>query len=294
MNDSVQPEPSPVAAPDKELRTFGKFLETAPPDFAEEVCERSERKSNHGTGLYLSEPDLQLHCESQKCGGVRTFYCTTGDVFLPEDKDNEVFLRYVCRNCRYVATVKTFALLVKGSARTGLVQKLGENPPFGPPTPSRVFRLIGEEYRELFLQGRRSENKGLGIGAYAYYRRIVEHQKGKFIDEIRKVAEKIGASADTLKSFNDARAETQFATAIEKVKTAIPQSLLIDGRHNPLTLLHTALSEGLHELTDEECLTLARSIRVLLIELAERISTALKEEAELKSAVSQLLNRKTK
>jgi hypothetical protein len=64
--------------------------------------------------------------------------------------------------------------------------------------------------------------------------------------------------------------------------------------HNPLTLLHNALSEGLHELTDEECLTLARSIRVVLVELAERISTALKEEAQLKSAVSQLLNRKPK
>jgi hypothetical protein len=178
-----------------------------------------------------------------------------------------------------------------GSGPTGPVAKLGELPPFGPPTPSRVFRLIGEEYRELFLQGRRSENKGLAIGAYAYYRRIVEHQKGRIIDEIRKVAEKLGASGDVLKSFIDARTETQFATAIERVKTAIPQSLLIDG-HNPLTLLHTALSEGLHELTDEECLSLARSIRVVLIELAERISTALKDEAELKGAVSNLLNRR--
>jgi hypothetical protein len=55
---------------------------------------------------------------------------------------------------------------------------------------------------------------------------------------------------------------------------------------------HNALSEGLHELTDEECLALATSIRVVLVELAERITTALKEQTELKSAVSQLLNRK--
>jgi anti-sigma regulatory factor (Ser/Thr protein kinase) len=59
-------------------------------------------------------------------------------------------------------------------------------------------------------------------------------------------------------------------------------------------LLHDALSDGIHEFTDEECLKLARSIRVVLIELAERISTALKEEAELKTAVSELLNRKPK
>jgi hypothetical protein len=290
VTDPAQLEPLPGEPPEKVLRTFAEFLETTPPDSTEEVRERSQRRANF-TGLYLRLPDLELHCDSEKCGGVRTFYSTSGSISLKADEVNEVFLRYVCRNCRYLATVKTFALLVKGSGQTGFVAKLGEDPPFGPPTPSRVFRLIGEEYRELFLQGRRSENKGLGIGAYAYYRRIVEHQKGRIIDEIRKVAEKLGVSAEIVKSFIDARAETQFATAIDKVKTAIPQSLLIDG-HNPLTLLHTALSEGLHELTDQECLSLARDIRVVLIELAERISTALKEEAELKSAVSHLLNRR--
>jgi hypothetical protein len=292
MSDPTPAASLPLEAPEKVFRPFAEFLETAPPDSAEEVRERSHKLPNF-TGLYLQLPDLQLHCDSEKCGGVRVFYSSSGRISLKADEVNEVFLRYVCRNCRYLATVKTFALLVKGSGQTGLVAKLGEDPPFGPPTPSRVFRLIGEEYRELFLQGRRSENKGLGIGAYAYYRRIVEHQKGRIIDEIRKVAEKLGAPAEIVKSFIDARAETQFATAIETVKTAIPQSLLIDG-HNPLTLLHTALSEGLHELTDAECLSLARSIRVVLIELAERISTALKEEAELKSAVGHLLNRKTK
>jgi len=64
--------------------------------------------------------------------------------------------------------------------------------------------------------------------------------------------------------------ETQFSKAIETIKAAIPESLLIDG-HNPLTLLHDALSEGLHAQTNEDCLELATSIRVVLTELAERI-----------------------
>jgi hypothetical protein len=67
--------------------------------------------------------------------------------------------------------------------------------------------------------------------------------------------------------------------------------LLIDG-HNPLTLLHTALSEGLHAQSDEDCLEFASDIRVVMTELADRISQALKDEAELKSAISRLLSRK--
>jgi hypothetical protein len=59
-------------------------------------------------------------------------------------------------------------------------------------------------------------------------------------------------------------------------------------------LLHSALSEGIHAQTDEECLEIATSIRVVLSELADRISIALKDHAELKQAVSRLLNRNTR
>src|SRR6266481_2877257 len=277
--DNPAEKPPQKAAP-KPL-TFAQVLETSPPDVAEDVSERTGLTvpiRGGGQATCLAKPDLQLHCDD--CEGVRTFYCSEKNEIFVNTGPNYIYLPYLCRNCRSVA--KVFSIVVLGKNKVGSVQKLGENPPFGPPTPPRVFKLIGEEYRELFLQGRRAENKGLGIGAYAYYRRIVEHQKGQIIEEIGKVAKKLGATPEVMKTFTDARSETQFATAIEKIKAGIPQSLLIDN-HNPLTLLHTALSEGLHEQTDEECLALATSIRVVLTELADRISTALKEEASLKS-----------
>ena len=175
---------------------------------------------------------------------------------------------------------------------TGAATKLGETPPFGPNTPARVITLIGRD-RELFLQGRRAENHAMGIGAFAYYRRVVENQKTRIIREIAKVAAKLGAKSDVLKEFEAAAKETQFSTAIEQIKHGIPDVLLIDGQHNPLTLLHSALSEGLHANTDAECLEIAQAIRVVLTELADRISQALKKEAELTTAVSRLLNRKS-
>lgn len=88
-----------------------------------------------------------------------------------------------------------------------------------------------------------------------------------------------------------AATETQFNTAVELIKDGIPESLRIHG-HNPLTLLYRALSEGLHDRSDEECLMLARSIRLVLTELAERIGQALRDERELHEAVTRLLTRK--
>ena len=75
------------------------------------------------------------------------------------------------------------------------------------------------------------------------------------------------------------------------VGDAFPQALLIDG-HNPLKLLHKALSRGMHAETDKECLENAEDIRVVLTTLAERISAVLKEESKLKSALTRLMNPK--
>ena len=47
------------------------------------------------------------------------------------------------------------------------------------------------------------------------------------------------------------------------IKDGIPESLLVDG-HNPLTVLYTALSAGIHGQTDELCLERAASIRLVL------------------------------
>ena len=59
-----------------------------------------------------------------------------------------------------------------------------------------------------------------------------------------------------------------------------------------LTLLHDALSDGVHELSDSECLELAAAIRTILTALAERITDALKDEAEMREALGTLFRRK--
>ncbi len=169
----------------------------------------------------------------------------------------------------------------------GECYKFGELPLYGPPTPSKLIKLIGPD-REIFLKGRRCENQGLGIGAFVYYRRVVENQKNRILDEIIKVSEKISASEESIAALKEAKKEIQFSKALASVKDAIPQALLING-HNPLTLLHSALSEGLHNQTDEHCLDIASSVRVILGELSDRLGQALKDEAELNHALSKLL-----
>lgn len=288
MADASEPKAA-LASESKGMR-WADFLATAPPDSSSEISDLWVFKEHKPR---LNTPDVFLHCDSEACDGPRFFEYCSGETYFEVGKWRFMFLHFLCRNCR--RKKKTYACAAKTESNVppvGTATKLGEIPPFGPNTPARVITLIGGD-RELFLQGRRAENRAMGIGAFAYYRRVVENQKTRIVGEIAEVAAKLGAKSDVLKEFEDAAKETQFSTAIEQIKHGIPDVLLIDGQHNPLTLLHSALSEGLHANTDAECLEIAQAIRVVLTELADRISQALKKEVELTTAVSRLLNRKS-
>ena len=287
------PEPEQEPAP----LSLAEFLEAVPPSEIRPISDiaTAEYRPGGPPSTQMRTPELQLYCG--RCNGTRFFRVVRQTIpELTPKKFKYFFVTYICSNCR--SEKKDFALAAKIDATppvdepatrgplTGECYKFGEDPLYGPPVPSRLISLIGPD-REIFLKGRRCENQGLGIGAFVYYRRVVENQKSRILGEIIKVAEKIGAPSALITTLTKAKAETQFKRALESVRDALPQVLLINGQ-NPLTLLHSALSEGVHVQTDEHCLLVAHAVRVVLTELSDRLGQALKDEAELKNAISLL------
>ena len=266
-----------------EVKSFKEFLENTPPGKLVEVSDfiGVEPPGNK----YLETPKLKLYCDNDDCQGYRFFAYTANRRYLGEGINN-IYITYWCENCG--ETFKTFA--IRAIPLEELVFKYGEVPPFGPPIPARAIELIGPD-RDLFLTGRRAESQGMGIGAFVYYRRVVENQKDKIFDEVIRVTNTISPDNPILEELKEAKGETQFTKAVEKIKHALPESLHING-YNPLTLLHSALSGGVHEYSDEECLELAGDIRKILIEFADKLGQALKEDAELNAAVTRLAKTK--
>jgi hypothetical protein len=66
--------------------------------------------------------------------------------------------------------------------------------------------------------------------------------------------------------------DNSFSRSLNAVKDAIPSSLKIMGNHNPLSILHDCLSDGVHNLSDEECLEMDQKARAALVALIERIA----------------------
>lgn len=281
------------AAEEPSVLTTADFLESIPPNQLRKISDLSRRVyRKRGYVDEFNATELQFHCPNDKCNGTRFFrfldqYAPT----LTEKSYRYFYLIYRCSNCQQFDKIFSLAAKIDSEEEaTGECFKFGETPPFGPPTPARLISLIGPD-REVFLKGRRCENQGLGIGAFIYYRRVVENQKNRILEEIVKVSKKLGAAKKSIDALNEAINETQFSKALTMVKDSIPESLLING-HNPMLLLHGALSHGVHDRSDEECLELASGVRVVLAELSERLSQALKDEAELTKVLSTLTKRK--
>ncbi|MDE0690328.1 MAG: hypothetical protein OXI61_19375 [Candidatus Poribacteria bacterium] len=295
MKDHNEQEEVQTEATDQ---TISEFLQSTPPNQWRHISNLSVQQNvgPYPSSVRINTPYLELHCSSDFCNGVRFFRCTnifssTG-TYLEKNKQNYLYVTYQCSNCQMTQKVYSLAVMLFTDEQSyEMCCKLGEIPPYGPPLPSRLIKLIDPD-RDIFLKGHECENQGLGIGAFTYYRRVVENQKNRILAEIVKVSEKIGVPQDKIDTLREAIKETRFSKALEMAKDVMPESLLIDG-HSPIRLLYRALSRGVHELSDEECLKLANSIRLVLGELSERLSTVLKDKTELTEAISTLMHHKS-
>ena len=272
------------------LEEMKVFLESVPPNvsvripgLAKECVGGEFGATRYWEIVDSSSPSrLDLHCNVDD--GARRFSASESNSL---DRGYR-FLEYVCRDCGEYS--KTYALLTKldytGGDGIPEIMKLGEFPPFSAPISARIQTLLDKDDLELYQKGSRSEAQGLGIGAATYFRRIVESCWKLLVTKLRDAAKKLGY--DDLTAFDDALKEIRFSAAVDKLKDAIPDKLLILNGDNPLTVLYSPLSTQLHELTDEECLQQAADIRTVLTALLENIADVLKDQEALKRAANRL------
>jgi hypothetical protein len=164
--------------------------------------------------------------------------------------------------------------------------KVGQQPPYEINPDPTLSKRLGD-YSDLFKKGLICESQGYGIGAFAYYRRIVEAVIDQLLNDIE------GLIADDDKAQYTAalqRTKASFVATekIEVVKHLIP-TILRPGGANPLGILHTALSEGIHALSDEECLDRAVAVREAMIFLVHQVAETKSSAQKFNAHIRKLL-----
>ena len=244
----------------------------------------------YGTQLqrWLPMPDIEMHCRKE--GEVRRF-ATNRElwIYAPDSAISPFhFFRYGCRNCGNSAKTIAIALEVKSEGRGDVeVMKLGEYPPFAAPI-TKELRCLLDDAAGLFEQGWHCERCGLGIGAAAYYRRVVELKWKTLVQAMKSAAGAIDASSEVLARFEQAVKQTQFSRAVDLLKDGFPDQLYASTGENPITLLHRSLSVDLHTRSDSECLEIAGATRKVLQAMVETMERLQEEHGILKEAVKKL------
>ncbi len=181
-------------------------------------------------------------------------------------------LSYQCSDCE--SEVHHFWVLADFDGLT--VQKVGQHPALDISIPVPLEKLLNtSSVLALYRKGAVTEAHGYGIGAFAYYRRVVESVAAHLIDKIEE-AMPPSARAEHATTLALIRAEQKMERRIQLAAKVLPGHLSPDGR-NPLDILFTALSQGLHQgdpaLDDGECLERARIIRKVLTFLTAELAS---------------------
>jgi len=239
-----------------------------------------------------------LYCGLDGCNEYSNFeLLNLSNTQINLTKPSIYLLGYKCCNCkekeyRFYLEITSVEKQYANNSSSFKIQKVGQSPRHGKVLPKKASKLLGSE-RDLFFKGTLSENQGMGIGAFTYYRRVLDAQKDKIFDEIIKVLRLSSGNEELISELLAAKKESQFTKAVDKIKSALPESLKIIGK-NPLKLLYAALSKGLHSQTDQECLGAAQDIKLILCEFAEKLELALRNSDELASAVKRLVEKAAK
>jgi hypothetical protein len=152
------------------------------------------------------------------------------------------------------------------------IRKIGQYPApeaAGVKLPKEISDFLDDEGREFYRKGLKNLELEYGIGAIAYFKKMIETEIEKIVEAIsnpyshdgNKIAEAIAAY----------KKDQQKSKLIEDITPYLPQSLKEHGA-NILLMLHDAASIGIHELTEKECIKKSKDIDTLFRYLIRKIN----------------------
>lgn len=161
--------------------------------------------------------------------------------------------------------ISSFSFLIRNEKLT----KIGQFPSAADIQLHKIKRyrkVLSNDYRD-FSKAIGLYSHGIGIGSFAYLRRIFEN----LIDENRLKAAKDPKWDNTI--FEQSRMDEK----IKLLKEYLP-SILVENRN-----LYSILSKGIHELTEKECLNLFPKVKLAIELILDEKLHLMETEEKVKS-----------
>lgn len=244
-------------------------------------------------GGYFSQIEkVPINMSCPKCSSVQTFnmineYYYDGLDHTNSTLESKIFdLRYVCQSCKLFER----RFFIHFDNNLGIIYKIGQFPEWEIKIDKNVGKVL-DKHLKSFRKGLVCESQGYGIGAFAYYRRITEDIIDELLDSISDLIEE-----DNRSKYLEALEETKKTRVTQEkivlIKDLLP-SILKPGGMNPLGVLHSELSGGLHSESDEECLEKANHVKSILTFLINQVLKSKEEAKNFSDSMKFLLDKKS-
>ncbi len=253
------------------------FLETAPL-YSWKTFSQPEKPRNN---IYINE--VEEFCET--CSQVKPFqnkisYGGDGGIMY----SGHSAYSFTCVSCD--DEKHTFWVQRLVTERNIKLQKVGQLPRKKLERDSKLqkfFKSDADYYEKALI----SLNNGYGIAAFAYFRRIVESNILSLLDLLASDVDPKDKTSPFKSAIDQLRIESPMSDKIKIANNALPEYLKPDGL-NPLGKIYGLLSEGVHSLSDEQCLTKAENLQACLCFLVTELASRKKNKESFKSMVGKL------
>jgi hypothetical protein len=168
--------------------------------------------------------------------------------------------------------------------------KVGQFPRQSTRVPHNVEARLGAS-ADFYRRALTSQSEGYGLGAVAYFRRVVEDKTNELIDVVSDAAAAYGVPEKEVASIRAAKSEKVFEDKLKIASQALPEVLKPDGA-NPLQALHTILSIGIHTQTEAECLEMAGEIEDIFEYLFVRLRTEIEDRTSFIAKVKAIAGKR--
>ena len=197
------------------------------------------------------------------------------------------WLNYKCASCNNFER----DFFIEMNSEKEFLRKVGQVPPWDITIERELNSILGD-FMKYYKNGLISESQGYGIGAYAYYRRIIEGIIDFLLDQIGNLLEK-----ENEEEYKEALVKTKETNNTqEKIKLVydLLPPILNPQEFNPLKTIYGVLSEGIHGRSDEDCLTDAEILRETTLFLVKEVLRSKEERKQFTEKMRKLLKSQKK
>jgi hypothetical protein len=243
---------------------YGKFRgDRIPDDFFDDLDRLNY--TQHFEGICKS-------CQKKKLELIISVY---SDKKFPKDKDT--ILKITANKNQHIDEFENKNIKV-------YFKKIGISPEPNIEVDKRIQKYFDRETNNWYYKGVKLYNENIGIGSFAYFRRIIEKELFSILKDISILP---STDPKLSKLITEYYNTNKISSLYKNSFSLLPKSLQLLGG-NPLEILYNHTSKGLHNLTEQECLDEADSIHKILEYVIIKINEEKSELLEIRNIIKNL------